>query len=179
MSDFLFRLGRRTARHPYRTLGVWLLIAVAVLSLNASFGGEVANDFRVPGVEAQEARDLLQERFPAQSGTAGLIVFHVAEGRLDEPARRAELGAALQRSRTGDHVTLVTDPFDPSGPAVSPDGRTAFTNVQYDRQTLERASYDQAVSAVEPTRAAGIQTEISGSIASAARVGSTADTAWS
>ncbi len=168
MSDFLFRLGRRTARHPYRTLGVWLLIAVAVFSLNASFGGEVANDFRVPGVEAQQARDLLKERFPTQSGTAGLVVFHVGEGRLDEPARRSEIATALERLRTGDHVTLVTDPFDLSGPTVSPDGRTAFTNVQYDRQTLDRVSYDQAVSAVERTRAAGIQTEISGSIASAA-----------
>ncbi|MDQ4090793.1 MAG: MMPL family transporter [Actinomycetota bacterium] len=168
MSDFLFRLGRRTARHPYRTLGVWLLIAVAVFSLNASFGGEVANDFRVPGVEAQQARDLLKERFPTQSGTAGLVVFHVGEGRLDEPARRSEIATALERLRTGDHVTLVTDPFDRSGPTVSPDGRTAFTNVQYDRQTLDRVSYDQAVSAVERTRAAGIQTEISGSIASAA-----------
>ena len=71
MSDFLFRLGRRTARHPYRTLGVWILIAVAVFSLNSAIGGEVANDFRVPGVEAQRARDLLEDRFPAQSGTSG------------------------------------------------------------------------------------------------------------
>ena len=168
MSAFLFRLGRRTARHPYRTLGVWLLIAVAVFSLNSSFGGEVANDFRVPGVEAQQARDLLKERFPTQSGAAGQVVFHVPDGRLDEPARRAEVAAALQRLRTGDHVTLVTDPFDRSGPTVSADGRTAFTSIQYDRQTLERASYDQAVTAVAPTRASGIQTEISGSIAGAA-----------
>ena len=168
MSEFLFRLGRRTARHPYRTLGVWLLIAIAVFSLQSSFGGEVANDFRVPGVEAQQARDLLKERFPTQSGSAGQVVFHVPDGRLDEPGRRAEITGALDRLRTGAHVTLVTDPFDPAGPTVSGDGRTAFTNVQYDKQTLERAEYDQAAAAVEPTRAAGIQTEISGSIASAA-----------
>ena len=142
MSDFLFRLGRLTARHPYRTLGVWLLIATAVFSLKASFGGEVANDFRVPGVEAQQARDLLKERFPTQAGASGQVVFHVPQGRLDEPARRAEVAAALQRLRTGEHVTLVTDPFDRSGPTVSADGRTAFTNVQYDKQTLERAEYD-------------------------------------
>ena len=168
MSDLLFRLGRLTARHPYRTLGVWILIAVTVFSLNSSFGGEVANDFRVPGVEAQHARDLLKERFPTQAGASGQVVFHVPEGRLDEPARRAELAAALERLRTGSRVTLVTDPFDPAGATVSPDGRTAFTNVQYDKQTLERANYDDVVRAVEATRAAGIQTEISGSIAMAA-----------
>ena len=167
-STFLFRLGRRTARHPYRTLGVWLLIAVAVFSLNSSFGGEVANDFRVPGVEAQQARDLLEARFPTHAGASGQVVFHVPTGRLDEPARRAELAGALDRLRTGEHVTHVTDPFNPSGATVSPDGRTAFTSVQYDKQTLDRANYDQAVAAVEPTRAAGIQTEISGSIAMAA-----------
>ncbi|HEX2048374.1 MAG TPA: MMPL family transporter [Acidimicrobiales bacterium] len=168
MSEFLFRLGRRTASHPYRTLGVWLLIAVVVFSLQSSFGGEVTNDFRVPGVEAQEARDLLEERFPTQAGGSGQVVFHVPDGRLDDPARRAEIDAALDRLRGGEHVTVVTDPFDRSGPTVSPDGRTAFTSVQYDKQTLERDHYDQAVAAVEPTRAAGIQTEISGSIAMAA-----------
>src|SRR5688572_29139504 len=103
MSDFLFRLGRLTARRPYRTLDVWLLIAVAVFSLNSSVGGEVANDFRVPGVEAQQARDLLKDRFPTQSGAAGQVVFHVPSGRLDEPARRAEIAGALQRLRTGEH----------------------------------------------------------------------------
>src|SRR5688572_32703419 len=116
MSDFLFRLGRLTARQPYRTLTVWLLIGLAVLSLKSSFGGEVTNDFRVPGVEAQRARDLLKERFPTQAGSAGQVVFHVAAGRLDEPARKAELAAGLQRLRTGEHLTLVTNPFDPAGP---------------------------------------------------------------
>ena len=168
MSDFLFRLGRLTARRPYRTLGVWLLIAVAVFSLNSSVGGEVANDFRVPGVEAQQARDLLKDRFPTQSGAAGQVVFHVPDGRLDEPARKAEIAGALQGLRAGDHVTLVTDPFDPAGPTLSRDGRTAFTSIQYDKQTLERADYDQAAAAIEPTRASGIQAEISGSIAMAA-----------
>ena len=62
----------------------------------------------------------------------------------------------------------MTDPFDRSGPTVSTDGRTAFTSVQYDKQTLERAQFDQVETAVEPTRSSGIQTEISGSIASAA-----------
>lgn len=65
-------------------------------------------------------------------------------------------------------MTLVTDPFDPAAATVSPDGRTAFTSIQYDKQTLERAHYDQAVAAIEATRAVGIQTEISGSIAMAA-----------
>lgn len=89
MSEFLFRLGRRTARHPHRTLGVWVLIAGAVFSPNGLFGGEVANDFRVPGVEAQEAGDLLRERFPSQAGASGQVVFHVATGRLDErPGKR-------------------------------------------------------------------------------------------
>ncbi|MDQ3895687.1 MAG: MMPL family transporter, partial [Actinomycetota bacterium] len=168
MSEFLFRLGRRTARHPYRTLGVWILIAIAVFSLNSAIGGEVANDFRVPGVEAQRARDLLKERFPAQSGAAGQVVFHVDQGRLDEPARTAEVRSALERLRSGRDVTLVTDPFDVSGPTVSRDGRTGFTTIQYDKQTLERSHYDDVVAAVETTRAAGIESEISGSIAQAA-----------
>src|SRR5204863_6596218 len=79
-----------------------------------------------------------------------------------------EISRSLERLQTGEHVSLVTDPFDPAGPTVSHDGRTAFTSIQYDKQTLERVNYDQAAAAIEPTRAARIQSEISGSIAGAA-----------
>ncbi|HEX5614685.1 MAG TPA: MMPL family transporter, partial [Acidimicrobiia bacterium] len=82
MSGFLFRLGRWCARHPFRTMGAWLLVIVAVLGVKGSIGGDYADNYTVPGVESQEANDLLEERFPDQSGTSGRAVFHVEEGRI-------------------------------------------------------------------------------------------------
>ena len=38
MSAFLYRLGRTSARHPFRVVGLWLVAAVAVMALQGSAG---------------------------------------------------------------------------------------------------------------------------------------------
>jgi putative drug exporter of the RND superfamily len=168
MSQFLYRLGRRTAAHPFRTIGAWVLIAVAVFAWQGAAGGEPVNDFRVPGVESQQASDTLADQFPDFAGASGRVVFHVEEGRIDDPANRAAVDDAVVRLADGPDVTLVGDPFDPAAPTVSPDGRTAFAPVQYGELTVQPEHYDAVVEAIEPARDAGVQAEVSGDIAWAA-----------
>ncbi|MFO7281245.1 MAG: MMPL family transporter [Thermoanaerobacterales bacterium] len=168
MSQLLYRLGRRTAAHPFRTIAVWALLAAVVFALQGAVGNDPVNDYRVPGVESQEAADTLEARFPEFAGVTGRVVFHVDEGRIDDPANRAAVDEAVDRLATGADVTLVADPFDPDLPTVSPDGRTAFATVQYGVQTVQPEHYDDVVAAVEPARDAGVQAEVSGEIAWAA-----------
>jgi len=168
MSQFLYRLGRRTAAHPFRTIGVWVLIAVAVFAWQGAAGGDPVNDYRVPGVESQQASDTLDDQFPDFAGASGRVVFHVEQGRIDDPTNRAAVDDAVARLATGPDVTLVGDPFDPTAPTVSPDGRTAFAPVQYSELTVQPEHYDAVVEAIEPARDAGVQAEVSGDIASAA-----------
>jgi RND superfamily putative drug exporter len=169
MSQFLYRLGQRCANRPYRVLLVWVVIAVGLFGWKATAGGETTDDFQIPGVESQIATDQLKERFPAFSGASGRVVFHVEEGRIDDPATQEEIGAAVARLGQADDVTYVSDPFDPAASTVSADGTTAFTTVQYDRQTLQKENSEQAEAAIEATREAGIQAEISGEIANPAK----------
>ncbi|HEX6165482.1 MAG TPA: MMPL family transporter [Acidimicrobiales bacterium] len=168
MSQFLYRLGRRTAAHPFRTIGVWVLIAVAVFAWQGAAGGDPVNDYRVPGVESQQASDTLADQFPDFAGASGRVVFHVEQGRIDDPTNRAAVDDAVARLATGPDVTLVGDPFDPTAPTVSPDGRTAFAPVQYSELTVQPEHYDAVVEAIEPARDAGVQAEVSGDIAWAA-----------
>src|SRR5262245_31167523 len=95
MSNTLYRVGRLAARHPLRTIGVWLLIAVAILGLKGSFGGSPNDNFRIPGVESQRALDLLKERFPSQAGAEGTIVFHADNGALTSGDARAGIEQTL------------------------------------------------------------------------------------
>src|SRR6476469_3121422 len=46
VSAFLYRLGRASARHPFRVLGLWIVAAVAVLALQSSAGGAFDNSQR-------------------------------------------------------------------------------------------------------------------------------------
>jgi RND superfamily putative drug exporter len=50
MSNFLFKLGRWCARHPLRTMAAWIVVAVAVFVASDRLGGELVDDYKVPGV---------------------------------------------------------------------------------------------------------------------------------
>ncbi len=167
MSSFLFRLGRSAARHPWRVIGAWLMAAVVVMALSGSIGGSFKDNFRVPGVESQKAADVLSERFPSEAGGSGRLVFHRDDGRLDEPASAAAIEATVQQLGTGHDVTGVTDPFDPAAPALSADGHTAYVDVSYAVQTIDATHLHEAESALTTARDAGVQTELTSSIASA------------
>src|SRR6476620_8118411 len=84
VSAFLYRLGRASARHPFRVLGLWLVAAVVVMALQSSAGGEFDNSERVPGVESQHAADVLNARFPSQGGPTARVVVYTDHGRLDD-----------------------------------------------------------------------------------------------
>ena len=164
MSRFLFHLGRRCARHPWRVLGVWLTIAAAVIGLDGHLGGTTKDNFTVPGVEAQEADDLLNDNFPQFSGLSGQIVFHVDEGSVVDRENADAIGAALATVATIDDVTAVSDPYDPSGPTISADGTTAFSTVYFALDALEAEHTESIEEAAEVSRDAGVQTELGGGL---------------
>jgi RND superfamily putative drug exporter len=167
MSKALYRMGKMAASHPVRTIGVWLVIAVAVIGLKGTFGGSPTDNFRIPGVESQRANDLLKERFPSQAGAQGTLVFHVKEGTLTAGPARAGIASTLAATAAAPHVAAVSDPFDARGPTVSADGRTAFARVQYDITHLGKSTYSDVQSAATAARGAGVQVEVDSTIAKA------------
>jgi RND superfamily putative drug exporter len=164
MSAFLYRLGSRAARHPWRVLGAWLLIAVTAFVLNGSVGGEKNDNFRLPGAESQKAADALIANFPQQTVYNAHVVFH-SDDSLTRPQTRAAVAAAIDALSEMPHVIDVTDPYDPRGPTVSKDGHTAFTTVAFDIDVLDPTALDVADKATQPARDAGIQVEYDGILA--------------
>ncbi len=168
MSNVLYRWGRAAARHPWRMIGAWVLVAIAVFALNSSIGGDTTDDFSIPGTEAQKGVDLLEERFPTQGGVGGQVVFADPDGDVTDPASRAVIGDTLAELATGPNVLAVTDPFDPANASVSADGRVAFAIVRYSVDPPGKAEGEAALEAVEIARDAGLQAELSQNIVSGA-----------
>ena len=165
MSAVLYRLGRTSARHPFRVLGVWLVAAIAVMALKGSVGGQFDNSQRVPGVESQHAVDVLHDRFPSQGGLSARIVLHSDVGRLDEGDHAATVDEARLRLARGSGVADVTDPFATGAAAVSADGRTAYLDVTYALDKLTTTQLHDASAVADGARAAGVQVELTGSLA--------------
>ena len=169
MSTVLFRLGRGCARHPFKTIAVWFVAVLAVFAASSRLGAGLVDNFVVPGVESQHGTDVLKEKFPAFAGAAARIVFHTDRGRIDDAPRRAIVTRTVGELRRVPDVSLVSDPFERAAPAVSADGHTAYTTVQFSEQTLQRRHYQAAAAAIGGARRAGLQTEISGQLAAAGK----------
>ena len=133
MSSFLYRLGQRTARRARAVVGLWLLVLVVVGGAAALFGGELRDEFSIPGTESQEGLDVLDTRFPEVSGASGQIVFQAPRGEKIADSR-AQVQDVVKELEDVDHVLLVADPFDKQNAplAISEDGRHALAQVQLD-----------------------------------------------
>jgi RND superfamily putative drug exporter len=165
MSALLFRLGRSSARHPFRVIAFWLIAAVAIVVLQGAAGGHFDDSFRVPGVESQRAADILTERFPARAGQTSRIVVHVADGRLDDAEHKPIIDRVRQQLSTGHDVSGVTDPFATQSAALSQDGQTAYVDVAYALDKLTVTQLHDAQAAADAASAGGVQTELTGELA--------------
>jgi RND superfamily putative drug exporter len=131
MSTFLYTLGHRIARHRWKVLVTWCLVAAAALAVAGLTGGQLVNDYAIPGTESQRGIDTLAQRFPQASGTTGQIVFTSTGGPIadQQPAVEQQIQAIAKVQ----HVTSVDDPFasDAVG-TISPDKLNALSSIQFD-----------------------------------------------
>src|SRR5215210_3504239 len=111
MSSFLYRLGRWVAQHARIVVVGWAVVLLTGGVLAATAGGELRDEFTIPGTESQDGLDVLTTRFPEVAGGNGQIVFQAPEGArmLDY---RAAVRERVRAVKDVDHVLLVTDPFD-------------------------------------------------------------------
>ena len=115
---------------------------------------------RVPG----RAPTSWRSASPSPAGESGRVVFHVDEGRLDDPAHQAAVDAAIAELGDAADVTGVTDPSTraarrssaPTDRPPSPPCSTPEQTLTEDALRRGRRGH-RAVS-----RDAGVQTEISG-----------------
>ena len=169
MSAFLFRLGRMCARHPFRVMGLWLVAAVAIVTVQNTAGGTFNDSFRVPGVESQRALDVLKNQFPSQAGQTTRIVVHVDDGRLDDTGHKLTVEQVRKQLLQGRNVASVTDPFAAQSAAISADGQTGYLDVAYTLDKLKTQQLTDATAAALRARADGVQTEFTGLLAQLAK----------
>jgi RND superfamily putative drug exporter len=121
----LYRLGRACVRRRRLVLAAWIGAAAVVLVVARLSGGGFGDEFAVPGVESQQAVDVLDERFPEVAGTSAQLVFAAADGELSEPGAAAVVDGALAEVETQPDVRAV------SALRYAPDDRIALATVQY------------------------------------------------
>jgi putative drug exporter of the RND superfamily len=165
MTPFLYRLGRAAVRRRRLTVLVCALVAVAVVALGQTAGGEMSDAFEIPDVESQAALDVLEEDFPAAAGTSAQLVFAVDDGTLSDSAAAGAVEAALADVAGQPDVGEVGE-LQRSG-----DDRIAYADVQYVRPSdeIRDAAFARLEATAATTNDAGVvQMELGGDLPSEA-----------
>ncbi|MBQ0965626.1 MMPL family transporter [Streptomyces sp. RK23] len=165
MAAFLYRIGRLAFRRRWTVALVWaaVLAAVGLASMTAPEAEE--EPFSMPGIESQEAFDLMEERFPgaAADGATARVVFVSPNGeKVTATENKKAVEAAIAELGDGTQVASTVDPYE-SG-AVSEDGSTAYTTVTYkvDAAGLTDASRSHLDKSLEHARDSGLTVEAGG-----------------
>ncbi|WP_460776487.1 MMPL family transporter [Microbacterium sp. GXF7504] len=174
MSSFLYRVGTLAARYRWWVIGAWVAVVVAVQLLGAALGGTLVNSFSIPGTQAQQALDTLQQRFPQTSGAAVKVVLQAPDGSQttddeDAVAETCEDLAALPEA------VLVTCPVamaasgataasDGAPAQISDDGTIAYVSAQLsvDSADITPELTDRIEDAAAPATSAGLSASFSG-----------------
>ncbi|MFB9368313.1 MMPL family transporter [Kitasatospora sp. NPDC001664] len=165
MATFLYRLGRWAFdRRKWVTL-IWVAVLAGAGVLAAKAPAAPDDGFSMPGTEAQQAFDLMNERFPGghADGAQARLVFVAPGGQkiTAGPAKEA-VERTVGELAHAEQVTGAVDPFQAR--TVSQDGTTAYATVSYAAKAGELSEGATAAleQAAQHGRDAGLKVEVGG-----------------
>ncbi|MFD8147702.1 MMPL family transporter [Streptomyces sp. NPDC059708] len=163
-------IARWCMRHRLVTVLIWLLALGGTAAAAASAGTAFSNDYEVPGTETNKANVLLREGFHGQGGDTDTIVWRTPDHQtVRTPDVERRMSRALDAVAALPGIGSVSGPYGPgpgSAAQISPDGRTAYAVVTFDRQadSVPKAQARAVVDAAKnpATETDGLRVELGG-----------------
>ncbi len=162
MATYLYKLGRWSHDRRRLVLALWLAVLVAVGVCAAAFSGQTNNKFEVPGTESQQAQELLEQKYPAASGTYARVVFAAPEGQtLSDAGNAKAVEATIAEAKGASEVSGVSEVV------LSKDATIGYADVIYPVPSGELGdeAREELADIAHTGESAGLQVEFSGGIA--------------
>ncbi len=129
-------------RHRRLTVLAWVLALLVSGAAAGAAGESFSTNFQLPDSDSTKALNLLEDRFPAQSGDQIQVVFTDPSG-VESSGVETQINSLLAEVKGLDNVVAVSDPFQGEG-SVSQNGTIGFATV-----TLDGAAFDLPVESIE------------------------------
>jgi putative drug exporter of the RND superfamily len=158
------RFATWTTGHRKTVIIGWIVALIGVGMAASSVGSKFSEEFKLPASDSQEAFDLLETKFPAQSGDTALIVFK-APGGVESAAVEKKMNGVFAEVGKFPHVSEVASPYKGDGAgAISDDGKIAYATVQFDvpNNKLDKDSTKRIISVSQAAAGDGLQVELGG-----------------
>jgi RND superfamily putative drug exporter len=158
----------------------WIVALLGVGMLAGSVGSDFSEDFKLPASDSQEAFDLLETKFPAQSGDTVTIVYK-ARGGVETAAVKEKMEGVFASVAKVPNVSEVSNPYEGDGTgAIGDDGKIAYATVQFDKPTeeLETADIERVLDTATGASSDGLQVDVGGQPIEEVRAGDEGDSSF-
>jgi len=152
--------------HRWTVVISWIVSLVVIGMLASSAGSDFTEEFKLPASDSKEAFDLLETKFPAQSGDTAQIVFK-ADAGVESSAVQQKMEGIFKQVAKFPHVSEVASPYQEGGAAaVSEDGKIAYATIQYDvaSNKIDKEDTREIIAIAEEANGDGLQVELGGSL---------------
>ncbi|MBK5218908.1 MAG: MMPL family transporter [Thermoleophilia bacterium] len=164
MTGPLYAIGRFCSRHHYPVIGVWLLLAIALVVAGQAGGSKTSENLTLPGTDSTIATELLEDNLPEQAYGSNPLVMEAPKGaKLSESKYSAAVAETAKRLEALGEVNSALNPLTPAGANfLSKDQRIAYIPVVLGigPGEIDEEKAQQILDAAEPARAAGIHTSV-------------------
>jgi putative drug exporter of the RND superfamily len=158
------RFGAWTTGHRKTVIFGWIVALLVIGATSGSVGSSFSENFKLPASDSQEAFDLLETKFPAQSGDTATIVYRAPSG-VERPAVKRKIEGAFSTIGKEPHVSEVASPYAKGGAAaVSDDGQIAYATVQLDQiaDKLDKGEVERIMNTALGASGNGLDVQIGG-----------------
>src|SRR6478609_192886 len=116
MTGPLYAIGRFCSRHHWPVIGVWLVLAIALVLIGQAGGSKTSENLTLPGSGSTIATELLEDNLPEQAYGSNPLVMEAPGGaKLTEAKYSAAVGETVKRLEALHDVNSATSPLSPAG----------------------------------------------------------------
>ena len=124
---FTGRLAGVTARHPWRTMAVWVAVVVAAVFLAGNMGSVLTQDGDLlVTTESKTADTLISQHFPNDEPLQEYVIFESETSVAGDAAFDAAVGSLVDGIRTSENVASAVSYQDGAPGLLSADGSAAL-----------------------------------------------------
>ena len=168
MTGVLYRIAQFCIRRRVVVLGVWAVVAIALVAISHQMGDNTNDNLSLPGTNSQRASDILGKSFPTQANGTSPIVLHAPSGKLTDSKYANAVNSAASDLAKQPEVASVVNPLTSQGAsALSKDKTTGYLTVGLKvspGSLSEQDAQDIINAAAKPAKAAGLDVQTGGQL---------------
>jgi RND superfamily putative drug exporter len=164
MTGPLYAIGRFCSRHHWPVIGVWLVLATALVLIGQAGGSKTSENLTLPGSGSTTATELLEDNLPEQAFGSNPLTLEAPQGaKLTDPKYSAAVAETAKNLEALGDVNSATSPLSPQGVNfLSKNQQVGYIPVvlSIGPGEIDEEEAQRILDAAQPARAAGLDTAV-------------------